>query len=60
MQKQQFKDVLDNMQFIKKETLKVFSCELLQKFKDRFFHKAPSVATSFMLYKSKCENALTA
>ena len=46
MQKQPFKDVLDNMQFIKKETLKVFSCELLQKFKDRFFHKAPSVATS--------------
>ena len=46
MQKQPFKDVLNNVQFYKKETPKVFSCELLQKFKDTFFHKAPSVAPS--------------
>ena len=47
MQKQQFKDVLDNRQRIKKETLaKMFSCGLLRKFKDTFFHRTARVATS--------------
>ena len=47
MQKQQFKDVLDNRQLIKKETLtKMFSCGLLRKFKDAFFHRTAGVATS--------------
>ena len=47
MQKQPFKDVLDNRQLIKKETQKkMFSCGLLRKFKDTFFHRAPLVATS--------------
>ena len=47
MQKQQFKDVLDNRQLIKNETLsKVFSCGLLRKFKDTFFLRTPGVATS--------------
>ena len=46
MQRQPFKDVLDNRQLIKKETQsKVFSCGLLRKFKDTFFHRAPLVAT---------------
>ena len=47
MQKQLFKDVLDNRQLIKKETLmKLSSCGLLRKFKDTFFHRTPLVATS--------------
>ena len=47
MQKQPFKDVLDNRQLIKKETLtKVFSSGLLRKFKDTLFHRTPLVATS--------------
>ena len=46
MQKQQFKDVLDNRQLIKKETLiKMFSCGFLRKFKATFFHRTAGVAT---------------